>query len=505
MARYRGICGFEAGDYSGLSSIGGVAAITLSAANARSGNYRLNTNTTVAAKPSGAYIVDSFADPASGDYFDFRLRFFYKVQTLPSVSGCFIGGFESACLLQMDTAGALRLSHFGVTTAYTGATTVGQWYRAECRFFGLWTTAGKDNSGRYRSTIDIYDATNAVVASLVSADQVGLFADVSCSAGTKSLVDISSAFVTVAAKITSYKCTVSGAGAFNGDYATPITENLIQGGACGGGSAVGTYIEHGTLLGLDANQFKIINSFGTRPDLLVGQSFSGITCTRNIDYDDCYFDLRTAAEATGGLTEGFPAGTSINIFAVTGQGSLDQFSPAGAFADVAEIPLDGAAQITSNTLDNTTTYLHANLAGTYDKCYHIRVYANAVASASHKILIGTTEFSFVFSGATAGGDSSTNKADLSYQSSPLIKAQFDAQGFGAKIGTGGNTLTLRNILMEALTGPGAAPIEEDVPTDAFALSRALGFSLGNQGVEVNAPASWRIERLDIGPRVEERS
>lgn len=42
--------------------------------------------------------------------------------------------------------------------------------------------------------------------------------------------------------------------------------------------------------------------------------------------------------------------------------------------------------------------------------------------------------------------------------------------------------------------------------DELTLATAtLGFTLGNQGVEVSAPENWRLERFDIGPRTEERS
>lgn len=457
MARERGLYGFEPGDLTGLTPLGGAGASNMvaDAASARSGTYRFNSKVTVAAVARGVRWTLQAAF-GNADHFEFRFRFYFRPVVFPSADNVMIGGLAAFLILDMDTGGKLRIEgsgFVGLPTAYTAdATVLNRWYRADFRLHGLKNTGGKTNSGRMRGTVDVYDvgttglASPTLFASFETDNQAARSEGLSCTGGFLDANDVNMSFVTVSAEALDYSLEGT-----TTNFTTVISETKVRSTVtCPPTPGSGTYIEKGTLDGLALNEFQIFNSI-TLPTLLWGQDANGVNATREVDYDDSYYDFGTGTDRA---SVAFPAGTRIYPFALTGQGADDGFVPAGAFANVNEIPM-GANTISSGTAGARTTYTHAALADPTEVVYHARCWMNATdaGSNSHDILIGATAYPFVFSAVTGGADVSTNKADAP-QDTPMLAADFATLEWGARVGAAG-TLVIKNIVMEILGGPPA--------------------------------------------------
>jgi len=455
------------------------------AALARSGNWRYNGKITTPTVNGGVNVNLAALTLNASELFDLRARICFQPITFPSVTDFHVGVFSGVpeLRLEMNTTGALRRNGsggFSPPSAYQGSTSLGRWYYADFRIHGL-RTAGTDNEFRIRGTIDVYDvgtnglASPALVVGFTSEANESIFADLNS-------VSIAPGCPPPGSEPTNAARLTPPSGTFEFDkiaamvsgYDINLLDSVNLSLANGGGWTVDTFPLHsmiktlgcttqtasgedvhfrelGTVQGIALEKFHNSSSF-TMPDVVrCGQVGAGPSCNREINYDDVIWDLGTGADAA---LAHIPTFVRVYPFPVTGQGAFDQFSPAGAFANVAEIPRDNVASVSESVLGEATTYRHASLANASDLVYHVRCYMNATSNGNqHKIVIGAQESSFNFNAFTGDSDASTNRADKSYQEAPLSAAAFAALEFGGKVGTGGSTLTIKNILLEVLGGP----------------------------------------------------
>ncbi len=146
--------------------------------------------------------------------------------------------------------------------------------------------------------------------------------------------------------------------------------------------------------------------------------------------------------------------SQIEPFVVIGQGSQDQWTPAGGYANVDEIPKAGVDKVSTATLANETTYLKtALLTGREVEAMTVRANATDAGTHPHSILLNGVAFSRTLNGATASDDEFTPFA-TEVLDTPIDKSTFDAIEMGMKNGNA-TTVDLQNIFMEALVGPEA--------------------------------------------------
>lgn len=250
--------------------------------------------------------------------------------------------------------------------------------------------------------------------------------------------------------------------------------------------------------------------------------------TWQVDYDDCIYVAATNSDVTSFQKWSAPAfsdyGRSIFYYDViepiyiTGQGPMNDFTPASDYTAVNEVPSAGGAVTGSS---GATNYYHQPAPGTNIEAFTLRVNANASVTSDQGLLVDLVTTLYEFPG-TGTANVSSPFATYMYPTTILgpflTPAQFNAKLVGVSNQTGAN-ITLRNIYIEVLTGepilvdtnpfdvtlafdaddhPG---IEEDIVLDLGPLTFGLTF----QGAEINVPVTWQLERFDIGPRLEETS
>jgi hypothetical protein len=256
-----------------------------------------------------------------------------------------------------------------------------------------------------------------------------------------------------------------------------------------------------------------------------------VSCTREIHYDDYWCHLATSTDVAA---MEWPRGTRVNVFAPSANGATNDFARGGVdtganWSQVSDIPrLTGgsATNVNSATATAVDLYQHAGLAVPDDVVYLIQnvcwVHDN---TSPQKLLIDVDAYDITTN--DAGAARYALAWTVYANASPLPGPDFDAIEFGIRKETaGGTTLTSEQQFLEVLTGP-SVTIEEDLPdpgdptawavtaafdpevnpvfeVDTVTLSTGiLGFRLGNQGVEINVPETWQLNRIDIGYREEE--
>jgi hypothetical protein len=232
----------------------------------------------------------------------------------------------------------------------------------------------------------------------------------------------------------------------------------------------------------------------------------------------------------------WPIGTKVESYPPTANGTTNQFTRGGVntganWSQVSDIPLaTGAADqyVSSATAGHIDQYQHSNILTSTDVVYHIQALCFWFDTTTpQQILIGADTYSVA---TIEGGSARYGVAHKIYaNNATLSAASFNALEFGVKkLTAGGTTLFSGQEFLEVLTGPPNI-IEEDLPDPgdptAWSVTAAydaigglqyeqddltfvvgtLGFRLGNQGVEINVPAPWQVERIDVGSRDEQTS
>lgn len=441
-------------------------------------NGYLTTDITTGSKRSGTYGFKAAAAAAQSKHarvqllaantalpatnstpWEIRVRYFFRINTLPDADNLvisFLGNGTNAfeLQLQMNTSGQLRVvpSLCGnTTTAYQGSFSTNTWYQVKLRIYGMGSSAG-------------------------------------------------------------------------GTVSTGLRESQ---------HVLGVYSEDGeTEMALFADSTAIGNNMpAVWPNLCdMGQSAlsGGPSATREIWYDDFWNHMVTET-ADVGLLE-WPIGTKVECYPPTANGTTNNFTRGGVdtganWSQVSEIPKTsgaGTQYVSSATAGQVDQYQHANLATSTDVVYHIQAVAFVLDDTTpQQLQIGATLYNAQTRDAVG-----VARYALAHQiygnTGTLSKTDFDALQFGIKKTTaGGTTLFSEQEFLEVLTGP-PNTIEEDLggsdwtvtaafdatggtPIDVTDLTFAtgtLGFRLGGQGVEINVPEPWMIERIDIGYRGE---
>ncbi len=258
-------------------------------------------------------------------------------------------------------------------------------------------------------------------------------------------------------------------------------------------------------------------------------AMGGALPTWTVDFDDCIYVAATDTDVDdfvkwSALSMGDYAASifrydKVYPVLITGQGPNSGFS--GPYTDVNEVP-KGAGQITGVGSGTWTDYLHQTAPGTNIEGVTLRVNANVSILSTQALTVDTVETAFTF--RDSGSSNATSPFTTSMYPTTLLgnfftPAQFSAQVFGVKC-KDANTITLRNIYLEVLSGdpylatvdtfPVTAEIFPEFVTgateeDLTFTGSAPGFRLSNQGEEINVPTTWRLERFDIGPRREEKA
>lgn len=507
MARQTGCLSFDTRDQNCHTKIG----LPTYIAAGRTG-YGLNCKSTGAGQ-DGLGVSFSTWTPAVtptgttvGERFDFRFRFFFQPVTLPSANGLFIGSFNPTWLrLEMNTSGQLRLVTSGVGTSYGPAVTLNHWYGVDFRWHGLWHYfAGVNaNTGRSRGTVKVYDYgltgtdAPALFYSAVSAGGfVGGIGSVGVPPGESFWTSATESAQTIANNLTApgtYSHTVSGYspasanGEYNGGFYT-TTDSVIGPTyipADGPITVLGSVAEHGKLSNdagadLDLSQFVRVNNFGGLDRIAVGQvnGAGGPTCTREINYDDLYWDYRLGSDADAYWN--LPIATRIYVFPPIGQGTFDQFTPAGSYGLVDDLPVDTVTPgdyVASSAVNTKTTYTHAPLADLLDFVHHVKIGStcNSSGGTAHKLLLGTDEKDIqAIVGITDQVNEQCPTFDTTYDT-PISAAAWAALEFGGKCGPAG-VFAIANIWAEVLSGPPAAGLGYALPF--------LGSSDGNVFIDL---------------------
>lgn len=480
MSRVVFVSGIEAGDLSSFENFG--AAVVSSGQ--RTGSYALRANITSAVN-GGVQLNQGLFQPGAGDRFDFRVRPFFKFDTLPSANNLMVAAILDSVqgmALEISTTGQLRITTNGTSLSYSGAVIVtGRWYRADVRMFGLWhdNPGTFADTGRKRVTVDVYDyGTDGLLQPPVlvysafypTADRSGATV-----AGTNSGFYVNQSITSCReveanlANPSTYFQRITGVtpSAANADYGQPPpavfnSANQIRGPAetAGPVTAQGTAVEFGALLGLELHDFEIRHSFGSLTTVTIGQDASGVSCTRDIYYDDILIDWRSGADADA--LEDWPLGTRVHAFVPTGPGAFDTY--AGDFTAVDDLPsngtLFGSDHMSSNSANEIQTFVHAALANPTDLVYAITVKSNCGATGGnpHFLRLGSDELSGSF---TPGTHDQSNKftpwLGKSHAAAPLSNAAWVALEFGWRSGSSG-LIHFVNIWLEALSGPNPAEV-----------------------------------------------
>ncbi len=543
MSRSRGICGFETGRTdAGYSIVGGA----LTSLVARTGNYAYQDKKTVAA--TNGFCTITTQGVADGGLFQLKLRGYFQPVTFPSSSGLYLITISGLNVrLEMNNLGQVRFnSSLTTAPAYSAQTILGHWYLCRLRLQGYNKLSGLDNSSRMRGLVELYDVgidgtdqptVSNLILDYATPDQTpALQANISCDGVVHQFGLAGNALQEMAGKIASFALTCDlstpgGCGATaDGIYSTFSS----QVNAFGPGASLctvpctatnGTVREVGDLNGVNIQHFITTNAQLpiTSIDINIGNTVDGVSCTREINYDDIYWDFQDGADVPALFADQFPLSTAVRPYPVTAQGFFDAFTPASSPGDVNNIPMDDVNTVASSTAPDKTSYLHADLVeGVGNIAEHLRVYVRWGGSANIQNLILVTAGSVIFSGNVlnevgANGD----LADFPFEGASYLTAEeFNDIEYGLRLAASSLT-QLHSIFMEVLTGAQtqlepADPFDVDAEIFPESLSPTvegeitlstgtLGFRLANRGEEINVPTTWRLERFDIGPRREEKA
>jgi hypothetical protein len=246
--------------------------------------------------------------------------------------------------------------------------------------------------------------------------------------------------------------------------------------------------------------------------------------TREINYDDIYWDIQDGADVPLEFVDEFPLSTYVQPYPVTAQGAFNDFIPASSPTLVDDIPMSDTNTVASSSATAKTSYQHAALAtGAGNIAEHIRVYVRWGGSANLQSAIlnssgtGLLAVSMLNEIANNG-----DTADFPFEGplEYLTAEEFNDIEYGLRIDNASLT-NLHSVFIEVLTGTqiqvepaDAFHVDADMfpealnPTVEDELTFAtgtIGFRLANQGEEITVPTTWRLERLDIGPRHEEKA
>lgn len=299
----------------------------LSAGTAWGGVRFLRTNVTIAGPGAGvSYPPGTVPVTTSGQAFDYRVEVYFRIESGPSVDGAGVYGALLNCHVQASATRQLRMAGpnnaVGAWSVATLDTDV--WYRLEIRHYGVTLTTGKQNSGRSRSTCDIFEAQSGLyLFTVASAPQTGTpigfggdQADAGCSAltggvfpfGRANFTDAGASFATMQGfgltGITVIHATgvqafafVPYAGSLIGPPRAETIISLIGGCFRGATDGTYTYIEQGLLtpFGETFANFAIDNGLPSNTWVL-GQGGSGVSSIRDFGYDNPYFIVGTGTD-----------------------------------------------------------------------------------------------------------------------------------------------------------------------------------------------------------------
>lgn len=547
MARTRGICGFETGRVdAGYSLVGAGASIV--AGTARSGNYKFQDKRTVAGAGSFCNIVTN-GGVASGALFQLKFRFYFQPVTFPSADGLVLGEMSSLGVrLEMNTTGQLRLNSVLVTApAYAGSTTLGHWYQARIYIQGYNKASTVVNSGRYRGILEVYDVgtsgtdTPSLVLSYQTPAQTDVaIVNISWDSGSGFYAIGGDALQEMAGKVSGFLLSLhnSAPGPCGVDVNGPLysvfpTQTVAYGPACSGTptncctATNGAITEVGSLNGEQISEFLKGNTqiSSSSIEINVGNTnASGNNSTREINYDDIFWDFQDDTDVPVDFEDEFPLSTAVQPYPVTAQGSFDDFTPANSPGNVDNIPMDDVNTVASSTSGHKTSYFHGDLQeGVGNIAEHIRVYIRWGGSVNSQDAIIYSAALGIESVAVLNGIANNGVfADFPFEgaSDYLTAEEFNDIEYGLRL-TNASLTNLHSVFIEVLTGtqiqvepadpfsvtaeifPEAiSPTAEDEVTFA---TGTVGFRLASQGEEITVPTTWRLERLDIGPRNEEKS
>jgi hypothetical protein len=226
------------------------------------------------------------------------------------------------------------------------------------------------------------------------------------------------------------------------------------------------YEEDGTLVeDLSLTRIAYLNSIWlTASSNCVFGPFEFGAPDRDWHYDDIFYDFTTHEDAD--LSRPWPRHTHIEPHPILSQGALDDFTPAGAFDRVQEIPWVqsgvGDLFVTTPTLGASTSYIKAGVIDITDECEYARLYAYCFGSGSTQAMLWNDEELPVVTGTGAPGNPIPNNIDTRrsylFPTSPLSGVAFNAAEYGLrKTSPAGATLDLHAQILEALIGPRIPP------------------------------------------------
>lgn len=469
MGRKRGIIGFETGrDDTGMTLTG--SDIALSTTGQRTGLYCLRDRKTVAAAAGFATITDSTVI-TDGAVFEIKLRAFFKVDGFPSSNNYKVAGIVAGIshYLEMDTTGLLRMNcSLETASSYSGQTIVGHWYSAELRFNGLNKEAAVATSGRQRASIEVYDwglsgeEDPVFLEDFATGIQTATIqANINCIGGF--FVAVGDALQSVDARTSNFHLQVSNATqnpcleTGDGDYANFTSETTAEGVTCVACGPVtnGSVLEQGLLNGFDIiNYLKSNTSVTGAITFTVGNTGGGPVCTRDIYYDDIWYDIQYGTDVPDQFDSEFPEATFVNPYGVVAQGTYDLFSPAGGFGQVDNIPMDDSGNVQGTVTPQATAYQHVDLDAS-DYVEHMRVHVRWQGTALTQQIIlyeNTTPLVLDTVSGVVPAVLGNIQGDYPRQGVDSIDSViFNVTEYGVKILLNG-TVNLHSIFMEVLTG-----------------------------------------------------
>lgn len=453
MAFTAQVCGFEGGDGTGTNilSVGAPSALAI-----RTGSYGFRTSP-VATAQFGVQIGTAITGFASGTKHACYCQFFYRMSAAPNANGTMFFGLSDHLRVTVNTdmTATLGMSGIGTTAITLPAVSSTVWYRVRLKMF------------TYNTPPLAFGTTNKAV--LVTIDLVNADGTI-----------------------------------------TPVST--------------------ASLSGLNIGHTSV-------PVLTLGSiaALGGGVATWSLDFDDCVYvgasegDVDTFPKWTVDIMNSFTSNvftnTRIYPILITGQGPNNGFTPAGDYSAINEVPM-GTGTVASSTLNAWTDYLHQNGQGSPVEAITLRCNAASSGAVNHALTIDAAETLFAMGAGSASQNALSPFATITYPTTLggdlLSAAAFNALVFGLRNKDGATTLTLQNMFIEALetelimlepadpfaVTPVFVPAQSsstdiiiDMPIDEWDVT--LGFIMGNQGVDINVPRTWQINRIDVGYRDEE--
>ncbi len=542
MARKQGICGFETGRTdAGYTIVGGA----LQSLSVRTGNYAYQDKKTVAAT-NGFCVINTGFTVADGGLVQLKLRAYFQPITFPNTGNLYLISLSGLGVrIEMNNSGQIRFNSTLTTApAYSAQTVVGHWYMCRMRIQGYNKTGSVANSGRLRALVEVYDCGTdgldipELLLDYQTPDQPAVAVpNINCDDPSGEFAIPGDALQTISGKsrMVDFKLVLvnsapGGCGVnANGEYSTFVSETVAHGpeggvpcsGVCT--ATNGTVREAGELNGADVMSFIHSSSALTDVNISLGNTVDGVSSTREINYDDVYWDFQDEADVPVDFTfpDQFPFSTNVRPYAAVAQGFFDAFTPSGAFGDINDIPMTDTNTVTSSLAGDRTSYVHADLEP-LSIAEHIRVYIRWGGSAATQDIILNTGAS-VLSNKTAVNEVGANgdQVDFPFEDGAYLSAdEFNDIEYGLELNV--STLTnLHSLFAEVLTGP----LIQLEPLDDFAvvpeifpeavspsvegeitLGVTAALTLKNgRGDAINVPVTWRLNRFDVGPRNEEKS